>query len=113
VFVGTLSVRGGEVLVRVDVECTGLSNIAKYTLMENSGEVHDVDTTLGPDLDGVGVPIMAVVHLIREMRFHYDVGPVELIQPSRVFDHEAMAAVMDCAQVAGALNALATSASVQ
>lgn len=112
-YVGTLSVRSGEVLVRVDVECRGSNNIGKYTLTQDSGEVLDAETTLGPDVDGVGVPIIAVIHLLREMSFCYDDGPVELVQPSRVFNDDSMALVLDCTRVARTIQSLATAATVQ
>ena len=103
----------GEVLVRVDVEFIDSENLASYVQMLDSGEVLESVVTLGPDLDGLGVPSMAVIHLLREMVFFYEDGPIELVQASRVFDREMMRIALECSHAARSITSLATSARVQ
>jgi hypothetical protein len=112
-YVGTFAVPATGKLIRVDVQTHGLLTIATYTVTYCDGSSDVERATLGPDLFGVGVPIMAATEFMRDLHFHDEAEGVLLVHGSPVFDVPEMELVLDCNRVAHDMVGLTTTARVQ
>lgn len=116
-YVGTFVTDDCGELIRVEVDAvpspSGVTAVATYVVTDFEGESLRSQTTLGPDLYGVGLPTLAVIELLRNVHFLTPNGGAHLVHPSGVFDQRHMRTVLECFGDSVRLNELATSASVQ
>jgi hypothetical protein len=110
-YVGTFSLQRGAMLVRVDVESNGLNSRASYAITFASGEVASYNTPLA--LDAVGPAVMAVIDLIRDLRFADMAGSIELVQGSPQFTQTELDTILEGATVNAYIDSIGTSASIQ
>lgn len=116
-YVGTFRLEHRPWLVRVDVitrtTLAGPIHLARYTRTESDGAVEATETTLGPDINGVGLHFMAVIDMIHDLRFSGVDGAICLVHAGRCFTREALEMALECSAIGDSIQRLATSATVQ
>jgi hypothetical protein len=116
-YVGTFQLENRPWLVRVDVgtrtTLAGPVHLTRYTTTESNGSVRASETTLGPDINGVGLPFMAVIDMIRDLRFSGVQGAINLVHAGPCFSQEALDLAVECSVIGDSIQSLATSAALQ
>ena len=96
-YVTTLATSQG--LLRIDLltrtTLLGLITLVHYTTTDNDGLQWDSQSTLGPDIDGVGLPSVAVREVLLDLNFAGLGGEVRLVHESSCFNFEDFNAVLD------------------
>lgn len=116
-YVATFSLEHGPWLIRVDVVTRvtlfGPVHLGHYIKTDSDGVQHDNVTTLGPDVQGVGLPTLAVIDLIRDLNFAGIDGGINLVHSAPCFTQDDLDQIIGGMGAGLAIQSLATSATVQ
>lgn len=99
-------------MIRVDVTVEEGVSFAIYVRIDEDGEGDHYTSPLGPDTQGIGLPTMAIIDLIRDLNWA-DITGMIFVAHRGVIGQNDLERIMTQVSPAYAIRNLATTATVQ